>query len=233
LNSSSNFQLRNYVATGGEFAARGGILCFSKSTLSVDLRTSRRWRCDLAALNLDVNKASVLQAWEAARVALRRDGRSGGLQLAAGSTIRELVAATRNFAAPAAGEAISALVGLGEGSTPAGDNFLVGYFAGLLSSVGVIEARTSLVSVLCEELKAAASRTHRVSRIYLEAGAEGQVSERLYTVAAAIAASAERAVAIATQQALNVGYSSGACGVLGFLIGCTAWSRDDDQISPL
>src|SRR5262249_20795437 len=148
LNSSPNFQLRNYVATGGEFAARGGILRFSRSTLSVDLRTSRRWRCDLAALNLDINKASVLQAWKAARVALRRDGRSDGLQRAAGSTIRELVEATRNFVAPAAGEAISALVGLGDGSTPAGDDFLVGYLAGLLSSVGVVEARTSLVSAL-------------------------------------------------------------------------------------
>jgi hypothetical protein len=184
-------------------------------------------------LNLDINKASVLQAWEAARVALRRDGRSDGLQRAAGSTICELVAATRNFAAPAAGEAISAMVRLGEGSTPAGDDFLVGYLAGLLSSVGVSEARASLVSALCEQLKAAASRTHRVSRIYLEAAAEGQVSERLYKVAAAIAGAAEDAVAIATQQALDVGHSSRACGVLGFLIGCTAWSRDDDQISPL
>jgi hypothetical protein len=59
-------------------------------------------------LKVDVKKASVLRAWEAARIALCRDGRSDGLQRAAGSTVRELAAATRGFAAPAVADAISA-----------------------------------------------------------------------------------------------------------------------------
>ena len=162
----------SHVAAGSEFAARAGILRFSASTLSVDLRRSHRWQCDLPSLKLDINSVPVRQAWQAARDALRRDGRSSGLQRAAGSTIRDLAAATRGFAAGAAGEIVSALVGLGEGTTPAADDFLVGYVAGLLSSVGIIEARARLVLTLCEQLKAAASRTHRVSRLYLEAAAQ-------------------------------------------------------------
>ena len=133
----------SHVAPGSEFAARAGILRFSASTLSVDLRRSQRWQCDLTRLKLDINSVPVRQAWQAARDALRRDGRSSGLQRAAGSAIRDLAAATRGFAAGAAGEIVSALVGLGEGTTPAADDFLVGYVAGLLSSVGIIEARSA------------------------------------------------------------------------------------------
>ncbi len=224
LDSSAEFL--SHVAPGSAFAARAGILRFSASTLSVDLRRSHRWQCNLPSLKLDINNVPVRQAWQAARDALRRDGRSSGLQRAAGSTIRDLAAATRGFAAGAAGEIVAALIGLGEGTTPAADDFLVGYVAGLLSSVGIIEARAHLVLTLCEQFKAAASRTHRVSRLYLEAAAEGQISERLYALATCIATGAgEETVTFAAEAALNVGHSSGACGILGLLIGCSAWEE--------
>ena len=133
LESSAEFL--SHVAPGSEFATRAGILRFSASALSVDLRRSRRWQCDLTSLQLDISNVPVRQAWQAARDALHRDGRSSGLQRAAGSTIRDLAAATRGFAAGSAGEIVAA------------------------------------------------------------------------------------------EAALNVGHSSGACGILGLLIGCTAWQE--------
>jgi len=226
LDSSPEFLLHGHVETGAEFALRGGILRFSRNALSVDLRGARRWRCDLAALRLDINRARVVKAWQAASAASCRDGRSNGLQETAGAAIEALTAATQDLAAAAAGEAVSALVGLGEGTTPAGDDFLVGYLAGLLCSAGVVAPRKNFAAALCAEVKAAATRTHRVSRLYLEAAAEGQISERLHALAACIAAgAAAETAALATQAALTVGHSSGACGVFGLLTGCAAWSQ--------
>jgi len=224
LDTSAEFLLCGRVAAGSEFAARGGILRFAGGGLSVDLRGALRWRCDLAGLRLDIDNPDVERAWRAARAALRRDGRSGGLERAAAPAIRQLVSATRSFAAAAADVAIRALVGLGDGTTPAGDDFLVGYLAGLFCSTTADEARTLFVLTLCRRIEAAAARTHRVSRAYLEAAAGGQVSERLYTLAVRVAAGADgAALALAVRTALAVGHCSGACGVLGLLIGCTVW----------
>jgi hypothetical protein len=65
-----------------------------------------------------------------------------------------------------------------------------------------------------------------VSRLYLEAAAQGQISERLYALATCIATGAgEETVTFAAEAALNVGHSSGACGILGLLIGCAAWEE--------
>lgn len=225
LHSARELLLAGYLTAGAAFAARGAMLRFSASSFCVDLRGSHRWQCDLASLGLDIDNPPVAKAWRAARAALRRDGRINGLQRLAGATIDKLIAATRCFAAPAAGKALSALVGLGEGTTPAGDDFLVGYLAGLWSSVGVIEARTCFLATLAEQLTAAASRTHRVSRVYLEAVADGQISERLHAVAVGIAAGAdEETIAAAMQSALAVGHSSGACAILGLLAGTATWS---------
>jgi Protein of unknown function (DUF2877) len=224
LAPSPNFLLHSHVAPGGKFVARGGIVRFPGSTFCVDLRSSCRFRCDLAALHLDIKNAAVLHAWQTARTVLRRDGRSLGLQQAAGAAIRNIAVATRGLARDAASEAVSTLVGLGEGATPAGDDFLVGYVAGLLSSTGTIDARTNFALALCKHFSATASRTNRVSRVYLEAAAEGQISERLYALAIHIAAGAEaETVALAVQAALAVGHTSGACGVFGLLLGCAAW----------
>jgi len=226
LDSPSEFLPAGELAAGREFAARGGVLRFSGSTLSVDMRGARRWRCDLAGLKIDINRTPVLHAWNVARAELCRDRRSHVLLQVAGRAVEDLLAATRRLVAAEAAPAVFALVGLGEGSTPAGDDFLVGYIAGLMASAGAFEPRIRFVSALCEQLKASVSRTPRVSAMYLEAAAEGQVSERLYTVAMCIAAGTdEERVIGAVRAALAVGHSSGASGVLGMVIGCTAWRK--------
>jgi len=123
---------------------------------------------------------------------------------------------------------MSRLIGLGPGSTPAGDDYLVGHLAGLWSCAGASGARRSFVADLGEGLRKSALRTNRVSRVYLEAAAAGEVSERLGDLAARVAQGADAAsVCAATDAALAVGHSSGACGVLGLLLGCAAWAPPD------
>jgi hypothetical protein len=219
------FLLPHHVTAAAEFAVRGGILRFSTCTFCVDLRGAVQWRSGLARLQLEINNPAILRAWRTVRTLLVRDGRSKGLQLAAGAAIDKLTTATQRLDTAAAREAVAALVGLGEGTTPAGDDFLVGYIAGLLSSADLIAARTTFVLTLCKQIKAAASRTHRVSRMYLEAAAMGEISQRLYALAVCMADGADDAAVIAAARgALEVGHSSGACGILGLLVSCVAWS---------
>jgi hypothetical protein len=90
--------------------------------------------------------------------------------------------------------------------------------------VGNDEGRAAFVARLGVRLKEFAARTHRISRVYLEAAAEGEVSERLTKLAAQVAAGATpRAVGAAAAAALAVGHSSGANGILGLLLGSAAW----------
>ena len=66
-----------------------------------------------------------------------------------------------------------------------------------------------------------------MSRVYIEAAAAGEVSERLAAVATCIAAGATpTAIAGAALAAIEIGHSSGADGMLGFLLGLAAWGPE-------
>ncbi|QDB78285.1 DUF2877 domain-containing protein [Georgenia sp. 311] len=94
---------------------------------------------------------------------------------------RELVAAA--LARPAdIGAHLTALVGAGPGSTPAGDDVVVGVLAGLDRSGAALAAaavRRALPDLL--------DRTTALSRHELAAAIEGHVAERVHTLVAALA----------------------------------------------
>jgi hypothetical protein len=226
LDAPPEFTFHRIVARGVDIGARGGILRIGGSALSIDLRPATPWRSRLGDLSLDgARDAAVAQALETARAALRQDGSGDALVRVAGARFAALASATRTLDAAAAGDAMSALVGLGEGVTPAGDDYLVGFFAGLWASAGWAALRRAFVAALRERLTRSALETSRVSRVYLEAAFDGEVSERLFDLAGAIATgSADAAVHCAAASVLAVGHSSGACGLLGFLEACACWS---------
>ena len=212
---------------GADVAARGGIFRIGGGALSIDLRPATRWRSRLGDLGVDDARESVAQALEAARAALRRDGRGDALVGLAARALDALDRRDANARWAAAGEAMSALVGLGEGVTPAGDDYLVGYFAGLWACA----ARGTRIVWLSR--RAARARgaidvaTGAVSRVYLEAALRRRdVGTAVSIVADAIAAGSDEAVVDgAAARALAVGHSSGACGLLGFLRACAAGLR--------
>ena len=224
LDAPPMFLFADWVSVGAGIAARGGILRFAGSPLSVDLRDAEPWQSRLTDHAIDLGKQSTRAAWDIAMRALQEDGRGAPLARLAGASIDMLAGASRACDIAASSEAFSRLVGLGEGATPAGDDYLVGHFTALWSRVGRNKGRAAFVAQLGVRLKEIAARTHRVSRVYLEAAAEGEVSERLATLAAQVAAGATpRAVGAAASAALAVGHSSGANGIMGFLLGSAAW----------
>jgi len=224
FDAPAGFSFIPLLAVGAAVAVRGGVLRIAGGALAIDLRRTRPWRCGFDALRLDLGRAPTRRAWRAAWSILCQDGRANGLLRIAGAAMHELAAATRRRDVVAAHGAMSRLVGLGEGRTPAGDDYLVGYFAAL-RACGGMEPRAVFVPDLGRRLKELAARTDRVSRLYLDAAADGQVSERLCVVAAGIAAGCDDPeIGRAVTAALAVGHSSGACGVLGLLHGCIACS---------
>ena len=120
---------------------------------------------------------------------------------------------------------MSGLVGLGEGATPASDDFLVGYLAALWACAAASEPQLAFLADVSRRVRRLAPLTGKVSRAYLEAAADGEVSERLFDLAMHISAGSDadtiRRVAGA---ALAVGHSSGACGLHGFLEACSCWA---------
>ena len=224
LDAPPGFCFRPLLVVGAAAAARGGVL--RAGALTVDLRRARPWRCDLDGLHLDLGRAPSLLAWQAVWSAWHKDSRGDGLFRLFGAAIDELSAATCCLDAAAAQPALFRLIGLGEGRTPAGDDFLVGYIAGLWACGAGMASRAAFVPDLGRRLRAGLPQTNRVSRVYLEAAADGQVSERLFSLAAGIAVGDGGAAGRAVSAALAVGHSSGAAGVLGLLRGCAAWSGD-------
>ena len=117
-----------------------------------------------------------------------------------------------------------ALVGAGPGLTPAGDDLLVGYLAGLISTAGACSRRLAFVEAVCAAVLELTGRTSAISRLYLQNATEGRVAERLLNLLKLIAAGASPTQTHgAAVKALAVGSSSGPAGVLGLLLGLAAW----------
>jgi hypothetical protein len=222
------FSFEHHVKVGDELAVRGGVLRTLGGTLSIDLRGAPQWRSDLKSLKLDLSGGAVRAAWRCAWATLNGAGASMSLLQLAATDIGELVHATRRLQLVAADRAMSRLVGLGEGLTPAGDDYLVGYFAGLWSCAGPgASPRTRFSAELGRRLRHLALTANRVSRIYLEAASEGEVAERLAALTLRIARGAgQDAVNIAATRAIAVGHSSGRHNVFGLLLAARAWGLE-------
>ncbi|HYM89470.1 MAG TPA: DUF2877 domain-containing protein [Nitrospiraceae bacterium] len=233
---------------GQPFACRGGILRISGSELSVDLRTASLWHIDLKGLGVDLRQRDTAQAWAVAWLELGKYRRRNGISAMiaaipvprqnsvtspgikrfvemAVQTVPALIDATRNLQADGAITAIKPLIGLGPGLTPSGDDFIVGYLAGLWSTAGSDSSRLRFMSSLGAWLSQAAAGTNAISRTYIKSAVNGNVSEPIATLAQRFGqAKSMDSVREATRIALHVGNTSGTDGVQGLLLGCISWA---------
>ncbi len=107
------------------------------------------------------------------------------------------------------------LAGLGNGLTPAGDDFLVG----VMLSAWLAHPEPE---PLCNHIvEIAAPRTTLLSAAFLRAAARGECSEAWHTLLAALALDTNRAVARAVRRVMSHGATSGADALAGFL-----WALD-------
>ena len=247
LRTPSQFTFLNQLRVGQPVACRGGILRISGSNLSVDLRTASRWHIDLKGLRVDLHQRDTAQAWVVAWLELGKHRRGNGMSAIiaatplsrqypvtspwmktlverAVQTVPDLIDATRNLQVDGAITAIRNLIGLGPGLTPSGDDFIVGYLAGLWSTAGTDPSRLRFMSSVGAWLFQAAAGTNAISRTYIKSAVNGNVSEPIATLAQRFwKTKSMDSVREATRTALQVGSTSGTDGVLGLLLGCIAW----------
>jgi len=139
-------------------------------------------------------------------------------------TIPSLLQTTCHLQLREAMISVQSLIGLGYGLTPSGDDFLVGYLAGLWCTAGANPSRMQFLMALGSELSQVSQHTNEISCTYLRSAAKGHVSEALAKLAQQLnQANDMSSVRAATQAALQVGHTSGSDGVLGLLLGCLAW----------
>jgi hypothetical protein len=213
---------------------REGILRWEQAALTIDLRRARRWKCDLPGLAANLKNPPTLAAWQSVTRALEERRMLAGMGLPAGhaagerrmdENISELEAATRRYDLTAANKAAAALVGLGSGLTPGGDDLLVGYLAGSWCAAGERPERLQFVNDLGKAIVRLSRGTNDISRTYLAHAARGQVSSKLAALAEAICRGERQECLLETADAaMRVGHSSGMEAVRGLLAGMVAWS---------
>jgi hypothetical protein len=115
---------------------------------------------------------------------------------------------------PAAGRAAADLAGLGSGLTPAGDDFLMGVMLALWSGADPARTRPACQALL----SAAGPRTHRISRAWLRAAADGEAAEPWHALAQAMLGSRAAAVRRAADRILRQGHTSGADALTGYIV---------------
>jgi hypothetical protein len=247
LETPPGFTFLNQLRVGQPVACRGGILRISGSDLSVDLRTATPWQINLKSLPVDLHRPAQAQAWAVAWLELEAhwcgDGLSAMIETSSSRawnsvtsvtrrilgqrgerTVPVLLEATGAFHFDHTVAALTPLIGLGPGLTPSGDDFLVGYLAGLWSTVGSDVSQLRFLTAIASWLTEAAGSTNTISSAYLQSAARGHVAEPIATLARELAhAESMEAVRWATRAALSVGHTSGADGVLGLLLGFLAW----------
>jgi len=220
---------------------RGGILRFEKSPLEIDLRKGLRWQSDLSAFSLETTNSMFSESWEKVWQLLNDQQKRSGAEIVAEELLHPqnaqrpdllkrmvkgvtgLLESTEKMDLNTT-DAVSALLGLGSGLTPSGDDLLVGYMAGLFCRSGGNKTRKKFISALGKTLLDLSKNTTDISRTYLYHAAHGQFSRNLTDLAEAICngLNSDQLYAVATS-AMQMGHTSGLDSVTGLLLGLKAW----------
>ncbi|HEY3312572.1 MAG TPA: DUF2877 domain-containing protein [Anaerolineales bacterium] len=246
VNSPADFSFDQKLRIGEKASCQGKLLFFQDSSLVIDLNSASRWECDLPALRGNINNPTTAAAWDFAWQILNERQARLGAELQAAAVLK-LEDDTRNETTKRAGKAILALgigaiqhwmsdysfqagvvgvVGLGPGLTPAGDDLLVGFLAGLWCTLRGREDCAKFLTRLGRAIIRASKKTNDLSRTYIFQAARGQVSSRVEALARAICSGeGEEQIRTAAEAAMQSGHSSGMDTVTGLLLGLRAWER--------
>jgi hypothetical protein len=120
------------------------------------------------------------------------------------------------------------LIGFGEGLTPTGDDFVVGFLGALHARAAAgcgSPARLSLGGAVLRAASAAPEATNAISAAFLASAAGGRFSAALVSFAASVADPARPGseIAASLRRLGSFGHSSGLDGASGFLFGFSAF----------
>lgn len=230
----SGFSFVDRVCAGQSVGCRAGVLRFQNGLFEVDLSTAQLWYSNDCFDPIDWTKQNVQQAWQTAWEVLQqahvtgeddRDVTAYYLSGRAASDVYRLTHAMRLYRLAEATRIAQGMVGCGRGLTPSGDDFLVGYLAGLHGAARS-EIQQSARFVLAQAISRRAHATSDISRIYLQQACTDHFSEPLARLRASIChGESEFEVQCQTARTLDVGASSGREGVLGCLLGLITWAE--------
>jgi hypothetical protein len=243
LDSPNDFSFKQ-LSVGRDVFCRNNTLIFENSALAVEFYQGRRWQCDLPALTTDLTNPAVAEAWKyvwqllhkcqvhvgaeiVSQALLHSDGIvQSAISRRVGGSIRTLIEATRSYQLDDL-SALTRLIGLGTGLTPCGDDFLVGYLAGLWCTVRDFAERKQFMSKLGQAVIHLSGRTNDISRTYLHHATYGQVSSRLDTLARAISRPEGPGYLLkVAESAMQSGHTSGMDAVTGLLSGLATWEGE-------
>jgi hypothetical protein len=160
----------------------------------------------------------------AALLTRRHSARMSVIEREAATVVAELSGACRALDIDLAVRSAEALIGWGEGLTPAGDDFLVGLLAGLGAFVRVDERRHGFRAALGAAIARGTPRTTPIAAHYLRLAAGGHFTEPLVDARDGLLCEPDQAwVDAALGRALAVGATSGADTISGLLAGLCAW----------
>jgi hypothetical protein len=208
--------------------------------LAIDLRMAERWKYRIPFINMKAPETA--QKWLIVRNTLeeqqnrtnaqirlaelfRPSSRQSRTASRMGELTRSLVEATRLYKLTDK-ETLAGLIGLGSGLTPAGDDLLVGFQAGLRCNIGDDEERWNFVSHLGKLVVHLSSQTTDISCTYLYHAAHGRFSSSLTNFIESISREDETNQLLYVAKAvMEIGNSSGMDALTGLLIGLAVWEK--------
>jgi hypothetical protein len=144
----------------------------------------------------------------------------------------QLSRATLRLDHQAALESLSKLIGLGPGLTPAGDDFIIGWLAGILL-MAVAPPELDFLKIVSSGMALVSNGTTPISRQHLQDAIKREFSERLSDVCFALASGAPQAgLSECLSRQLSVGATSGADAVAGLmfaLVDCSSMFGNPDH----
>lgn len=228
------------LAVGTRVSCHDGQLRLDGS-VSVDLKSARRWDFNLTSIEADLSHPATANAWRCAWDALNARQAWYGTEIVASDllfgtvkkespifqqasqALTNILDCTRRYELSDP-SGINDLIGLGIGLTPSGDDLLIGYLAGLWCSARRESKRLYFLSAFCEAVLRHSSRTNDISRTYLYHATRGYVSSRLVNLASAICSGADpQHVRDHAEAAMQMGHTSGMETVTGLLFGLGVW----------
>ncbi len=197
LATPEGFAFSDHVAAGQPVAVRAGMVRFAGSDLCLDTRPAEPWSGRIECATEPADADAIERAWDI----IEREAPPSALAFALdkGSPVRALPEP----------DAARRLVGLGAGLTPSGDDVLVGYLAALRARAD----GAALHRALGEAVKARLDRTNAIAATYLRAAIDGRVGSVLQSAARA------RVIDRHVRPMLAFGHESGACTMIGLLLG--------------
>lgn len=222
--------LRSLFDIGEAITGRGDAIVRSRRT-ELRLGGAAVWNPAVPRALASPSRIGERSRLAAAQLARARRGRSSVIDREGRDVAIALVRACRALDREAALDSIDRLIGWGEGLTPAGDDFLVGWITALRGLAGGSKERQRFVDDVGALLAAAALRTTPFAAQALRLAVRGHVVASLDALRDALLggddgdARLERALG----RALALGATSGADMVSGLLSGLSAWLPATEQ----